>query len=215
MLLIPIMEEDKLENNQNLHECKECGLHYKNKDTAEKCEAWCKKNHTCNVEITKEAEENKLGQLERKCEEYLNNWKRSAADFINYKKEELERIGTVIKYANQELILKILPILDNIELAEKQLPEKLKNGEEGSAQSIEWTKGFLQIQKQAEEFLKREGIEEIKTVGEKFDPNTMEIVEEVSGGQTSAGSGIVMEEVQRGYTIQEKVLRPAKVRVTK
>ena len=215
MLLIPIMEEDKLENNQNLHECKECGLHYKNKDTAEKCEAWCKKNHTCNVEITKEAEENKLGQLERKCEEYLNNWKRSAADFINYKKEELERIGTVIKYANQELILKILPILDNIELAEKQLPEKLKNGEEGSAQSIEWTKGFLQIQKQAEEFLKREGIEEIKTVGGKVDPKTMGMVEEGSGGQTSAGSGTGMEEVQRGYTIQEKVLRPAKVRVTK
>ncbi len=199
MLLIPIMEEDKLENNQNLHECK----------------AWYKKNHTCNVEITKEAEENKLGQLERKCEEYLNNWKRSAADFINYKKEELERIGTVIKYANQELILKILPILDNIELAEKQLPEKLKNGEEGSAQSIEWTKGFLQIQKQAEEFLKREGIEEIKTVGGKVDPKTMGMVEEGSGGQTSAGSGTGMEEVQRGYTIQEKVLRPAKVRVTK
>src|SRR3989338_9433192 len=93
-----------------------------------------------------------LEECEKKCDEYLNNWKRSAADFINYKKEEMERIGFLAKYAKEDVIYKILPILDSFYLAEKQLPEKLKRGEEGTPQSIEWTKGFLQIQNQIAEF---------------------------------------------------------------
>ena len=50
--------EEEIKNNQNIYQCKECGLHYKNKDTADKCEAWCKEHKTCNVEIIKQAEEN-------------------------------------------------------------------------------------------------------------------------------------------------------------
>ncbi len=222
------MQEDK----KNLHQCKECGFHYKDKEMAEKCEAWCKEHKTCNVQITKQAEENqkqrgptslieKQGECEKKCEEYLNNWKRAQADFENYKKEEVERISTLIKYAKEDMILNILPILDNIELAEKQLPEKLKKGEEGTPQSIEWTKGFLQIKKQIEEFLKKEGIEEIKAMGEKFYPETMEAVGEadLSSEALAKGeggkSGIVIEELQKGYNMNGKVLRPAKVKISK
>ena len=124
------MEEDTTKekniNNKNTYQCKECGLHYKDKHTAEKCEAWCKEHKTCNIEIIRHAEENKLDELEKKCEEYLNNWKRERADFLNYKKEEMERVGFLGKYLKEDIILKILPILDNIELAEKQLPKKLK-----------------------------------------------------------------------------------------
>ena len=65
--------------------------------------------------ITEELEECKT-----KREEYLNGWKRERSDFLNHKKEEMERIGIIIKYANEELILKILPILDNIFLAERR-----------------------------------------------------------------------------------------------
>ena len=223
--------EEEINNNQNLYQCNECGLHYKNKDTADKCEAWCKEHKTCNVEITKESEENKnngfnlandkhisnsseLEICKKKCEEYLNNWKRSAADFINYKKDEMERIGFLAKYAKEDTILKILPILDSFYLAEKQLPEKLKKGEEGTPQSIEWTKGFLQIQNQISEFLKKEGIEEIKTLGEMFNPETMEVVGEANSEEQIV-SGMVIEELQKGYKIQNKVLRPAKVKVIK
>ncbi|OGZ72771.1 MAG: nucleotide exchange factor GrpE, partial [Candidatus Staskawiczbacteria bacterium RIFCSPLOWO2_01_FULL_37_25b] len=71
--------------------------------------------------ITEELEECKT-----KREEYLNGWKRERSDFLNHKKEEMERIGIIIKYANEELILKILPILDNIFLAESQVPEEYK-----------------------------------------------------------------------------------------
>ncbi len=208
------------ENNKNLYQCKECGLHYKDKATAEKCEAWCKEHKTCNVEITKEADENKiekpndLEEYKKKCEEYLNNWKRERADFLNYKKDEAQRLTLLAGYQKEDLILKILPILDNIELAEKQLPDKLKSGEEGSQQSIEWTKGFLQIHKQIEEFLKKEGIEEIKSVGEEFNPETMEIVEETANTQNLTPNTVV-EELQKGYTMNGKVLRPAKVKISK
>jgi len=124
---------------------------------------------------------------------------------LNYKKEELERIGELIKYADTGLILKILPILDNFEIAEKKLPENLKNDEN--------SKGLLLIKNQIQDFLKNQGVEEIKTIGEKFDPNFMEVVEEVEG--KNVDSGIAIEEIQKGYKIHGRLLRPAKVRVAK
>lgn len=208
------MEENA---KKELHQCKECGLRYKDKSAAEKCEEWCKEHKTCNIEIIKHSEENKngeLGELKKKCEEYLNNWKRERADFLNYKKNEAERAGVLVKYAKEDMILKILPVLDNIELAEKQLPENLKKGAEGSPQVIEWTKGFLQIKKQLEEFLKKDGVETIETTGKKFDPETMEAVEEISIAEHLTPNTIV-EELQRGYIMEGKVIRPAKVKISK
>ncbi|MBI2049854.1 MAG: nucleotide exchange factor GrpE [Candidatus Staskawiczbacteria bacterium] len=157
----------------------------------------------------------KLEECQKKQEEYLNNWKRERADFLNYKKNEMERIGVLGSYLKEEIILRVLPILDNIELAEKKLPDKLKKGEGENPQAVEWTKGFLQIKKQIEEFLKKEEIEEIKTAGQKFNPNTMEASEEVREGATPAESGMVTEELQKGYTMNGKVIRPAKVKITK
>src|SRR3989344_6992957 len=125
--------------------------------------------------------QDELIELKKKCEEYLNNWKRERADFINYKKEEMERIGIMAKYTREDIILKILPMLDSIELAKKQLPEEMKNNA--------WHEGFLQIQKQIDEFLKKEGIEEIETVGKQFDPNTMEAGAEIENGDKGNAEG--------------------------
>jgi len=147
-----------------------------------------------------DATQDELKALQLKCEEYLNGWKRERADFLNHKKEEMERIGIIIKYANEELILKILPILDNFYLAEKHLPE-----------DKEFKNGFSQIKKQLEDFLSKEGIEVIETMGKPFDPNTMEAVGEAEGGD----EGTIVEEVQRGYTLHGKVIRPAKVKISK
>lgn len=153
-----------------------------------------------------------LSELKAKNEEYLNGWKRERADFINYKKQESERSSEMMTYVNRALLLRMLPLLDHILLAEKQLPEKLKEGSEGTPQSIEWTKGFLAIKKQFESFLKEQGVEEIPTAGKAFDPNLMESVEESEGQETS---GTVIEELQKGYTMQGKLIRPAKVKISK
>ncbi len=167
-------------------------------------------------------------ELKKKCEEYLNGWKRERADFLNYKKEEMERMGEIIKYANEELLLKILPILDNIYLATRQnfLSENLSG--QGNIQIKNYHEGIIQIIKQLEDFLAKEGIEPIEVLGKKFDPNFHEVVEEVGPSEASlsseasakgeakeAESGVIVEEVQRGYTLYGKVIRPAKVKVTK
>ena len=122
----------------------------------------------------------------------------------------MERIGQLVKYSNEELILKIIPILDNIYLAEAHVPAELENHQ--------WTKGFHHIKDQLCEFLKKEGIERIETVGKPFDPNTMEIIEEVNlvrSDLTKSEPGTVVEESQRGYTMHGKIIRVAKVKVTK
>jgi len=166
--------------------------------------------------VEKKDEEKKLSELEeykKKAEEYLAGWQRARADLLNYKKEEMERIGDILKYANVDSILKILPILDNFEVIEKKLPENLKNDEH--------VKGLLLIKNQILDFLKLQGVEEVKAVGEKFDPNFHEIIGEVSPSEDSAKEGefcepgIIVEEIQKGYKIEGRLLRPAKVKVIK
>lgn len=206
---------EKIQNNQNLYKCKECGLHYKNKEMVEKCETWCKEHQSCNTEIIKNAEEptvqgptldsgkldsgGEIEELKKKNEEYLNNWKRAVADMANYKKDEMERIVKLIQYGKEDMIEKILPILDSVYYATKHIKDE----------------GLDKIWQQAMEFLKKEGIEVIETMGEKFNPETMECVEEVLQGPTLEESGMVVEELQKGYMIGDKVLRPAKVMISK
>jgi molecular chaperone GrpE len=158
-------------------------------------------------ELKKEIEElkKKLEEVEKLKNEYLAGWQRARADFLNYKKEELERLGEMVKYAGENLILKILPILDNFEIAEKKLPENLKNDEN--------VKGILQIKNQILNFLKEQGVEEIKSIGERFDPNFHEVVEEVEAKDKEPGT--IVEEIQKGYKINDRLLRPAKVKVSK
>ena len=175
--------------------------------------------------MEKEIEELKkqLEECQKLREEYLAGWQRARADFLNYKKEEIERIEEILKYADVGLILKILPILDNFEIAEKKLPENLKTDVN--------VKGILQIKNQILEFLKNQGVEEIKAVGEAFDPNLHEVMEEIepafapASAEATAGkkategkeikSGVIIEEIQKGYKINGRLLRPAKVKVTK
>jgi len=156
----------------------------------------------------KDEKPNELEELKQKCEEYLNGWKRERADFLNYKKDEMERIGQFMKYANEEIILKLLPVLDNLCLAVQHVKDE----------------GVMQIKKQMEDFLAKEGIQPIEAIGKNFDPALMESVGTAEEKPASvpperdfgeAKEGIVAEEVQRGYTMHGKLIRPAKVRVTK
>lgn len=153
----------------------------------------------------------KLEDLEKQKAEYLSGWQRERADFLNYKKEEMERIAQLINYSREELILKFLPVMDNFEVIEKNFSDDLKKDD-----SI---KGFLQVKSQLENFLKSLGVEEIKSVGEKFDPHLHEVVEEVTSNQEPVTGkmepGTIIEVIQKGYAINGRLLRPAKVRVVK
>ena len=152
-----------------------------------------------------------IEKIKKEQDEYLDGWKRAKADFLNYKKEENERLQAVAEYARRELLRKILRILDNLARAEREIAEEQKDDK--------FVKGFLQIVSQWREFLKSEGIEEIETVGTPFNPELHEAVEEVAGdpstGSEQRESGMVAEEVEKGYMVQGRLLRPAKVKVVK
>ena len=147
----------------------------------------------------------KLQECEKAKQEYLEGWQRARADFLNYKKEELERAEGLIEFAKEGMILKILSILDNFEIAEKSLPQDLKEDRN--------IKGFLLIKNQLKEFLKQNGVEEIELKGKKFDPAFCEVIEEIEDKEKEPG--VVIEEIQKGYKINGRVLRPAKVKVAK
>ena len=146
-----------------------------------------------------------LLECQKQKEEYLAGWQRARADFLNHKKEEMERVSGLLVYAQEELILKLLSVLDNFDVAEKKLPEDLKKDEN--------VKGLLLIKNQLLDFLKGLGLEEIKSIGEKFDANLHEAVGETETEEKD--SGVIFEEIQKGYTIQGRVLRPARVKISK
>lgn len=156
----------------------------------------------------KKVDENKLKvELElakQKMDEYLNGWKRAKADYINQKKEFEKREKELIQFANAGLILEMMPIYDNFKLAWKHIPEEHRKNDE-------WLKGIEHIKNQFQGLLKSLGIEEIKTVGEKFDPELHEAVSKEKREGTA--SGTVIEEVKSGYKLFDKVLEHAKVKV--
>jgi molecular chaperone GrpE len=170
-----------------------------------------KKNEKKEVELDVAELKEKIKDCEKQKAEYLAGWQRARADLLNYKKEETERVADILKYANEGLILKMLPILDNFDVALKNIPDE----------------GFLQIRKQFQNFLKEQGVEEIESLGKKFDPNLHEVVEEIEinkeeqvtrnkeQGTRDNEQGTILEEIQKGYTINGRLLRPAKVKVFK
>lgn len=148
--------------------------------------------------------EDKIKTCEKEKEELLNSWKREKANFLNYKKEEGERTGKLIEYFLEDLVKIFLPILDNINIAEKETPEEMKDDK--------WIEGFLKIKNQILDTFKNFELKEIESVGEKFNPELHEAVEMTEG---EGESQTVVEEIQKGYTLKNKVLRPSKVKILK
>ena len=149
--------------------------------------------------------EKELKECQKLKEEYLNGWKRAKADFLNYKKEEAERMAKLIKQGKEEFVFELLPVLDDFYVAERELPERLKDDK--------WIEGVLKIRNQLFNFLKNQGVEEIQCLGKKFDPNFHEAVGEVEKKDVEPET--IVEEVKKGYLFYGRVIRPAKVKVAK
>ncbi|MCL5435671.1 MAG: nucleotide exchange factor GrpE [Patescibacteria group bacterium] len=138
-----------------------------------------------------------------KAEEYLNAWKRAAADFENYKKRRHKEDQALIIFARLHVLERLLPIFEAIEQSLAHVPQG-----EGSEQ---WKKGMEETLKQLHAAFSDLGIEKIKTVGEKYDHELHEAVEMVEGGE----SGQITEEVAAGWRINGQTVRPAKVKVAR
>ena len=143
-----------------------------------------------------------LEEEKAKAERYLNNWQRAEADFQNYKKRLEQEREEESKFANRMLILKLLPILDDFERAFSTLSARLAG--------LSWVDGVRIIYRKLQAVLETEGVSEIKALGEKFDPAVHEAVMHTEGEE-----GKVIEEVQKGYKLHDRLIRPALVVVGK
>ncbi len=139
-----------------------------------------------------------LAEERKKAEDYLANWQRTQADFINYKRRtELER-QDFNRFANANLILSLLPALDDLERALSSIPPKLAKHS--------WVDGIRLVERKFKSSLETQGLTPIKALGEPFDPNFHEALRQDKGKE-----GIIVEEFQKGYMLGDRVLRPAKV----
>lgn len=153
----------------------------------------------------KDLEQNSSDEVEKKLnseiEELKNQLLRLQADFVNYKnRTEREKSNSII-LANEGLILKLLPVLDNFNRAFTHV-----NIED------EAIKGFVMIKEQFESILKTEMVEEIESDGAVFDPNLHNAV--MTESKDGVESGIVLETFEKGYKIKDKVIRPSMVKVS-
>lgn len=151
-------------------------------------------------------------EYEEKTEEYKKDWQRALADYKNLQKETSERRGEWAQMSKTMILEDFIPVYDNFKTAFYHHPVLNADNEEHK-QIKSWVDGIGYIMKQFGDVLKSHGIEEIKTVGEKFDPALHESVgeEEVERKE----SGMIVREVAGGYKMGDKVVKVARVIISK
>jgi molecular chaperone GrpE len=137
-----------------------------------------------------------LTEEKSKCELNLSRWQRAQADFVNYKRYAEQEKSDTCKFANTNLLLNLLPVLDDFDRALDAIPDS----------EHKWVEGLKLIDRKLRDTLQKMGVEPIQSLGEEFDPHVMEAV--------SCGKGkkdTVLMELEKGYKLYDKVIRPAKV----
>jgi len=142
--------------------------------------------------------EQALADEKKRAEEYLSKWQRAQADFINLKRRSEQEKGEILKIANAELAGGILPVLDDLTRALEHI--------DGPMAEDNWVEGIRLIERKLRAGLESQGIREIKALGEKFDPNLHEAAMYSQGKE-----GVVIQEIQKGYMLYDRVIRPSMV----
>jgi molecular chaperone GrpE len=140
----------------------------------------------------KVSDQQRIRELTEQLREMETNWKRALADYQNAQKRQQQQQQFLAQMACVQLVKRLLPALDHLELAAAHLEDS----------------GLQMVVNQFQDALAAEGIESIRAAGEEFDPNRMECVDQVPGTEN-----MVIAEVARGYQTGDHIIRPAKVRV--
>jgi molecular chaperone GrpE len=146
--------------------------------------------------------EEALAEEKKRAEEYLANWQRAQADFINYKRRAEQERLEFNSYANANLVLSILPALDDLERAMAAIPEEYAKSD--------WVEGVRLVEKKFKTILEGQGLKPICALGMAFDPKLHEAIRHEKGKE-----GVVIAEYQKGYMLNDKLLRPSRVAVGK
>lgn len=145
-----------------------------------------------------------MESLKKQAADYLAGWQRAKADYLNLKRDSEKEKNQLLQVASAALVLEILPIYDHLKLAIKHIPRE--------QQDTEWTKGIKHIASEFQQFVEKLGFQEIKTVGEAFNPDMHHAVSKER--REGMKPGIVIEELSTGFMVQGKPIEPAKVRVS-
>lgn len=137
-----------------------------------------------------------LKQAQKEAREYLEGWQRTKADLINFKRESEHTRQQTAQYAASDLIMQLLPVVDSFEMALTHVDDE----------------GVRHIYNQLLGVLKQNGVVQDNPEGEHFDPNRHDSIEQVQVENKNKDNTIV-EVVQKGYTLHNKILRPARVKV--
>ncbi|HYV33709.1 MAG TPA: nucleotide exchange factor GrpE [Candidatus Limnocylindria bacterium] len=177
-----------------------------------------------------ELENVSLQKLQEDLDNAMNGWKRAAADFQNYKKRQEAENKELVEFAREVTVAKLLPALDSLEQALKHMPElpsvvspfmgssedktadKSANYTEFQQQYRNWQTGVNGIVIQLDKTLGELGVKKIEAVGKKFDPHFHEAVREV---ESEKDDGIVVDELQTGFELNGRVIRPSQVTISK
>jgi molecular chaperone GrpE len=146
-----------------------------------------------------------LAVAKKQAEEYLNGWKRAMADYANLQKETLRFREEFAKFACAGLIGEMLPVVDAFKKALAAEPKPT----EGDTATRKWIDGVKNIRQQLEAALKKAGLTAIEEVGVAFDPAQHEAM--MTRKQEDIGSGQVVEVLEPGYRLNDRVIRAAKV----
>jgi molecular chaperone GrpE len=146
--------------------------------------------------------EQQLAAAEENAQKYLDNWRRAEADLQNFKRRSEQDRDESRKFANASLMINLLPIVDDFERAFSSIDSHLAG--------LSWFDGIRLIYRKMVALLENAGVQPIHAEGQPFDPKYHEAVAHIDGEE-----GKVVSEVQRGYMLHDRVLRPAMVAVGK
>lgn len=196
--------EEKVNQEKECHN-HDCKCHKEGEHQEHHSHCKCEKHGSHDKKDHKLKE--KVEKLEQEKEELLEKVKYHQAELINYRKRKEEETMNRLKYANQDLILEIIPVLDNFERAIKLDDNDL------SDELSKFLDGFKMMYVHLADVLKQFGVEEIEAADKDFDPNCMEamMIDDVQEKEDN----LVLEVLLKGYRLKDRVIRPAAVKVNK
>lgn len=195
-----------------------------------KCEDTCECEETCNCEDSEcDCEEeqstesdtssgnetkkkglfhkkDKNEELKKQIQELEDKVLRQSAEFANYKKRREEETARMLKYSNEDIVKELLPIIDNFERAIDMDDDNLED------EVSKFLSGFKMIYCNMNQILEKYGVTEIEALHKEFDPNIHQAV--MTEARDGVESGIVIEVLQKGYRLKDRVIRPSMVKVS-
>lgn len=176
-----------------------------------------------------------IEQLQTDLGQAMNGWKRAAADFENYKRRKEAENKELVQFAREVTVAKLLPALDSLEQALRHMPEYVSSvvrpfmgnqetdlakadksadySSDGFAAKYQnWQTGVNGIVAQLDKTLEELGVKKIESIGKKFNPHLHEAVREV---ESESDDGIIIDELQTGFELNGKVIRPSQVIISK